>query len=112
MASKILCRKSDITLASFSQRGMMFLRPCGGGVTTMSGQKDYSAEFYGLPEYVITHIRVEKLKNNNSRVYHWEERNGMLVPVFMAFIATPDLIVMNDAVQESLIDFPRAKAHH
>jgi hypothetical protein len=35
-----------------------------------------------------------------------------LVPVFMAFIATPDLIVMNDAVQESLIDFPRAKAHH
>ena len=42
-----------------------------------------------------------------------EERNGMLVPSFMAFIATPDLVVMNDVVQESLIDFvPRMKANH
>lgn len=76
----------------------------------MDGQGDFSAEFYGLPEYVITHIRVEKLKNGNSRVYHWEERNGVLIPSFMAYIAAPDLIVMNETVQESLADFvPRQR---
>jgi hypothetical protein len=71
----------------------------------MSMTNDFSADFYGLPEYVVTHIRTEKLKNGNVRLYHWEERNGVLVPAFMAFIAVPDLIVMNDAVQESLEDF-------
>lgn len=65
---------------------------------------DFAADFYGLPEYVITHIRTEKLKHGNVRVYHWEERNGHLVPAFMAFIAAADLVVMNDEVQETLND--------
>jgi hypothetical protein len=103
MASKILCRKSDISLASFSQRGMMFFRPCGGGVTTMA--ENFATDFYGCPEYVITHIRTEKLANGNTRVYHWENRNGLLVPSFMAFIATKDLVVMNGIVQETLNDY-------
>lgn len=64
--------------------------------------EDFAADFYGLPEYVITHIRTEKLKNGNTRVYHWVERCGKLVPTFMALIATKDLMVMNDAVQETL----------
>lgn len=64
--------------------------------------ENFAAEFYGCPEYVITHIRTEKLKNGNTRVYHWVERNGQLVPCFMALIATTDLVVMNEAVQESL----------
>jgi hypothetical protein len=67
--------------------------------------EDFATEFYGLPEYVITHIRTEKLKNGNVRVYHWEERNGQLVPAFMAFIAGNDLVVMNGAVQDALLDF-------
>lgn len=67
--------------------------------------EDWTAEFVNCPEYVITHIRTEKLKNGNTRVYHWEERNGSLVPTFMAFIATTDLVVMNETVQESLSDF-------
>jgi hypothetical protein len=65
-------------------------------------QEDFAAEFYGLPEYVITHIRTEKLKNGNTRVYHWVERNGSLVPCFMALIATADLAVMSETVQDSL----------
>lgn len=64
--------------------------------------KDFTAEFFGLPEYVITHIRTEKLRNGNTRIYHWEERNGVLVPAFMAFVAASDLVVMNDQVQEAL----------
>ena len=63
---------------------------------------NFAADFYGCPEYVITHIRTEKLKNGNTRVYHWVERCGQLVPCFMALIATTDLVVMNEAVQESL----------
>ena len=63
---------------------------------------NFAADFYGCPEYVITHIRTEKLKNGNTRVYHWVERCGQLVPCFMALIATADLVVMNEAVQESL----------
>ena len=66
--------------------------------------ENFAAEFFGCPEYVITHIRTEKLKNGNTRVYHWVERNGTLVPCFMALIATTDLAIMNDAVQESLND--------
>lgn len=62
--------------------------------------ENFAADFYGCPEYVITHIRTEKLQNGNTRVYHWELRNGILVPSFMAFIATSDLIVMNEVVQE------------
>lgn len=65
-------------------------------------REDFAADFYGLPEYVITHIRTEKLKNGNTRVYHWVERCGTLVPSFMALIATKDLAVMNDKVQEAL----------
>jgi hypothetical protein len=68
---------------------------------------DFAAEFYGLPEYVITHIRTEKLKNGNTRVYHWVERNGRLVPCFMALIANADLFIMNDTVRETLDDSPR-----
>lgn len=71
--------------------------------------EDFAAEFYGLPEYVITHIRTEKLSNGCTRVYHWVERNGHLVPCFMALIATSDLMVMNDIVQESLTDVMRAR---
>lgn len=66
---------------------------------------DFAAEFYGLPEYVITHIRTEKVRNGNTRIYHWEERNGVLVPQFMAFIASSDLVVMNDQVQEALAGY-------
>lgn len=69
--------------------------------------EDFAAEFYGLPEYVITHIRTEKLKNGNTRVYHWVERNGHLVPTFMALVANKDLMVMNDAVQETLSETMR-----
>lgn len=65
---------------------------------------NFAADFYGCPEYVITHIRTEKLTNGNTRVYHWENRNGILVPSFMAFIATRDLIVMSGIVQETLGD--------
>jgi hypothetical protein len=105
MAWRILCHPDDILLAKCSRRGLLIVHLVRlGEARTMSGREDYSSEFYGLPEYVITHIRVEKLKNNNRRVYHWEERNGMLIPSFMAFIAGPDLIVMSEAVQESLID--------
>lgn len=64
--------------------------------------EDFAAEFYGLPEYVITHIRTEKLKSGNTRVYLWVERNGSLVPCFMALIAYPDLVVMSEKVQETL----------
>ncbi|CAN0506927.1 unnamed protein product, partial [Phaeothamnion confervicola] len=64
--------------------------------------ENFAADFDGRPEYVITHIRTEKLANGNTRVYHWENRNGILVPAFMAFIATKDLVVMNGVVQESL----------
>jgi hypothetical protein len=67
-------------------------------------QEDFAAEFYGLPEFVITHIRTEKLTNGNTRVYHWVERNGRLVPCFMALIANKDLTVMNGIVQETLND--------
>jgi hypothetical protein len=67
-------------------------------------QEDFAAEFYGLPEFVITHIRTEKLTNGNTRVYHWVERNGRLVPSFMALIANKDLLVMNEVVQETLND--------
>lgn len=63
---------------------------------------DFAAEFYGLPEYVITHVRGEKLPNGCTRVYHWVERNGTLVPCFMALIATCDLVVMNEVVQNVL----------
>lgn len=74
---------------------------------------DFTAEFYGLPEYVITHIRTEKLRNGNTRIYHWEERNGVLVPSFMAFIAASDLVVMNDKVQEALAGYiPIASQKH
>ena len=75
--------------------------------------EDFAAEFYGPPEYVITHIRTEKLKNGNTRVYHWVERNGSLVPCFMALIATTDLVSMNEAVQESLSNGcpPGQRAH-
>lgn len=73
--------------------------------------EDFAAEFYGLPEYVITHIRTEKLKNGNTRLYHWVERNGSLVPCFMALIATADLVLMNEAVQESLNAVLRRIAH-
>lgn len=66
---------------------------------------DWTAEFANCPEYVITHIRTEKLQNGNTRVYHWEKRGGQLIPSFMAFIATVDLVVMNDVVQDSLHDF-------
>ena len=113
-AVMIVCRTVLNLVASFSREFRMRFRLVRQGeITTMSGREDYSSEFYGLPEYVITHIRVEKLRNSNRRVYHWEERNGMLVPAFMAFIATPDLVIMNDVVQESLIDFvPRMKANH
>jgi hypothetical protein len=69
--------------------------------------QDFAAEFYGLPEFVITHIRTEKLKNGNTRVYHYVERCGRLVPCFMALIATKDLAVMNDAVRETLDDSMR-----
>ena len=68
---------------------------------------DFAAEFFGCPEYVITHIRTEKLKNGNTRVYHWVERNGRLVPTFMALIANKDLMVMNDAVKEALTETMR-----
>lgn len=63
--------------------------------------ENFASEFYGLPEYVITHIRTEKLEHN-TRVYHWVSRGGMLVPQFTAFIAVKDLIVMNGAVQACL----------
>jgi len=69
--------------------------------------EDFAAEFYGLPEFVITHIRTEKLKNGNTRVYHWVERNGRLVPCFMALVANKDLVVMNEIVQETLDDSMR-----
>lgn len=82
--------------------------PNKNGGMEMSGE-DFSAEFYGLPEYVITHIRTEKLANGCTRVYHWVERNGHLVPCFMAMIATSDLMVMNEAVQEILLDLIRVK---
>jgi hypothetical protein len=72
---------------------------------------DFAADFCGLPEYVITHIRTEKLKNGNVRVYHWVERNGSLVPCFMALIAATDLVVMNEAVQESL-NLPEGQRAH
>lgn len=67
--------------------------------------EDFAAEFHGLPEYVITHIRTEKLKNGNTRIYHWEERNGVLVPAFMAFVASSDLVIMNDQVQDALTGY-------
>ena len=66
--------------------------------------EDFAADFYGLPEFVITHIKTEKLKNGNTRVYHWVERCGKLVPTFMALVATRDLAIMNEAVQETLND--------
>lgn len=71
-------------------------------------REDFAADFYGLPEYVITHIRTEKLKNGNTRVYHWVERNGSLVPSFMALIATKDLAVMSETVQETINESLRA----
>jgi hypothetical protein len=75
--------------------------------------EDFAAEFYGLPEFVITHIRTEKLANGNTRVYHWVERCGRLVPCFMALIATKDLAVMNEAVQEVLNDsLPEGQRAH
>jgi hypothetical protein len=64
--------------------------------------ENFATDFYGCPEYVITHIRTERLTNGNTRVYHWESRNGLLVPSFMAFIATRDLVVMNSVVRETL----------
>jgi hypothetical protein len=67
--------------------------------------ENFASSFHGCPEYVITHIRTEKLTNGNTRVYHWENRNGILVPSFMAFIATKDLVVMNSVVQEALSDY-------
>lgn len=69
---------------------------------TKIDKENFAEDFYGLPEYVITHIRSERLSNGNTRVYHWVERNGQLVPCFMALIATTDLVVMNDVIQESL----------
>lgn len=67
-------------------------------------EEDYATEFFGLPEYVITHIRTEVLEQNR-RVYHWVKRGGVMVPQFTAFIAAKDLIVMHGVVKESLSDF-------
>lgn len=72
----------------------------------------FASEFYGLPEYVITHIRTENLEHNR-RIYHWVMRGGMLVPQFTAFVAAKDLIIMSDMVQETLTDFqPLRRSSH
>ena len=75
-------------------------------------EDNFASEFYGLPEYVITHVKTETLKNGNVRVYHWVERAGQLVPCFMAMIATSDLVVMNDVVQAGIAVATNRKAPH
>lgn len=72
------------------------------GMGSADEDGDFAAEFYGLPEFFITHIRAEKLGNGCTRVYHWVERNGRKVPAFMALIVEDDLVVMNDTIQDSL----------
>lgn len=66
----------------------------------MGNAKSVVASGESLDRSITTPIAISE----NTRVYHWVERCGQLVPCFMALIATTDLVVMNEAVQEALAD--------
>lgn len=77
----------------------MFPRPFGwGGIMS----EDWTAEFAGLPEYVVSHHRTEKI-SLGVRVYHWRQMGAVLVPQFTAVLSPLDLAMIGRDVHEEAI---------
>ncbi|MCX7320414.1 MAG: hypothetical protein NT113_13305 [Hyphomicrobiales bacterium] len=57
------------------------------------------ADFYGVPEFFISHVTTESAGNGNIRVFNYATRGGVSVPQFTVVIAAIDLIKASRQVE-------------
>lgn len=57
------------------------------------------ADFYGVPEFFISHVTTESAGNGNIRVFNYAVRGGIEVPQFTVVIAAVDLLKASRQVE-------------
>jgi hypothetical protein len=66
---------------------------------TQQGLGMSEADFYGVPEYFVSHVATESAGNGNIRVINYAVRGGMSVPQFTVVIAAVDLLKASREVE-------------
>lgn len=68
-------------------------------IAERQGNEMSEADFYGVPEYFVSHVTTESAGNGNIRVFNYAMRAGMPVAQFSVVIAAVDLLKASRQVE-------------